>query len=101
MGRYEIKLLLEKLENKDFLTTEEVVKFLEKFLNVYNYIFIEKYLYSYNDNNMFLVQFVNNNIYCGISSNDVTNTTLSFYIKDLKVINVTKNEVKSITNVLF
>lgn len=101
MGRYEIKLLLEKLENKDFLTTEEVVKFLEKFLIVYNYIFIEKYLYSYNDNNMFLVQFVNSNIYCGINSNDVTNTTLSFYIKDLKVINVTKNEVKNITSVLF
>lgn len=101
MGRYEIKLLLEKLENKDFLTTEEVVKFLEKFLNVYNYIFIEKYLYSYNDNNMFLVQFVKNNIYCGISNNDVTNTTLSFYIKDLKIINVTKNEVKNITSVLF
>ena len=101
MGRYEIKLLLKKLENENFLTNKEVVEFLEKFLNIYNYVFIEKYLYSYNDNNMFLVQFVNNNIYCGISSNDVTNTTLNFYIKDLKVINVTKNEVKNITSVLF
>ena len=101
MGSYEIRLLLKNLKSKNFLTTEEVVKFLEKFLNIYNYVFIEKYLYSYNDNNMFLVQFVNNNIYCGISSNDITNTTLNFYIKDLKVINVTKNEVKNITSVLF
>ena len=101
MGSYEIKLLLEKLENKDFLTTEEIVKSLEKFLNIYNYVFIEKYLYSYNDNNTFLVQFVNNNNYRGISSTEVINITLNFYIKDLKVINVTKNEVKNTTNVLF
>lgn len=101
MGSYEIRLLIKNLDEKKFLTTEEVVEFLEKFLNIYNYVFIEKYLYSYNDNNMFLVQFVNSNIYCGISSNDVTNTTLSFYIKDLKVVNVTKNEVKNITSVLF
>lgn len=101
MGSYEIRLLIKNLDEKKFLTTEEVVKSLEKFLNIYNYVIIEKYLYGYNDNNTFLVQFVNSNIYCGINSNDVTNTTLSFYIKDLKVVNVTKNEVKNITSVLF
>lgn len=101
MGSYEIRLLIKNLKNEDFLTTKEVVKYLEKFLKIYNYIFIEKYLYSYNDNNMFLVQFVNNNNYCGMNSNEVTNTTLSFYIKDLKVVNVTKNEIKNITSVLF
>lgn len=101
MGSYEIRLLIKNLDEKKFLTTEEVVKSLEKFLNIYNYVFIEKYLYGYNDNNMFLVQFVNSNIYCGINSNDITNTTLNFYIKDLKVVNVTKNEVKNITSVLF
>lgn len=101
MGSYEMKLLLEKLENGNFLTTEEVVKFLEKFLNIYNYIFIEKYLYSYNDNNMFLVQFVNNSNYCAMNSTETKNITLSFYIKDLKVVNVTKNEVINKTSVLF
>lgn len=101
MGSYEIRLLIKNLSEKDFLTTEEVVKFLEKFLNVYNYVFIKKYLYSYNDNNTFLVQFVNNNNYCAMNSTEVTSITLNFYIKDLKVINVTKNEVKTITSVLF
>jgi hypothetical protein len=101
MGSYEIRLLLKKLEKENFLTTEEVVKYLEKFLKIYNYIFIEKYLYSYNDNNMFLVQFVNNSNYCAMNSTEIKNTTLSFYIKDLKVVNVTKNEIKNITSVLF
>lgn len=101
MGSYEIRLLLKKLEKENFLTTEEVVKYLEKFLKICNYIFIEKYLYSYNDNNMFLVQFVNNSNYCAMNSTETKNITLSFYIKDLKVVNVTKNEIKNITSVLF
>lgn len=100
MGSYEIRLVLKELENKDFLTTEEVVNFLENFLKIYHYIIIEKYLYNYN-NNMLLVQFVNNNSYCAMNSTEVTNTTLNFYIKDLKVINVTKNEIINKTSVLF
>ena len=101
MNRYEIKLLLEKLENGDFLTTEEVVKFIKKFLKIYNYEFIENYLYSYNDKNTFLLQFTKSNNYCCMSNNEITNTTLSFYIKDLKIINVTKNEITNKTSIIY
>lgn len=100
MGNYEMKILLEKLKDKDFLTTEEVVKFLEKFLNIYNYVIIEKYLYS-NDYNTILVQFTKNSNYCAMNNTEITSITLNFYVKDLKVVNVTKNEVINKTSVLF
>lgn len=101
MDRYEIKILLEKLENENFLTTEEVVKFLKKFFKIYNYEFIENYLYSYNDRNTFLIQFVKNSNYCVMNDNEITNITLNFYIKDLKIINVTKNEVTNKTSIIY
>ena len=100
MGSYEMKILLEKLKDKDFLTTEEVVNFLEKFLNIYNYVIIEKYLYS-NDYNTILVQFTKNSNYYAMNNTEITSITLNFYVKDLKVVNVTKNEVINKTSVLF
>ena len=100
MGSYEMKLLLEKLENGNFLTTEEVVNFLENFLKIYHYIIIEKYLYS-NDYNTILVQFTKNSNYCAMNNTEITSITLNFYIKDLKVVNVTKNKVINKTSVLF
>ena len=100
MGSYEIKLLLKNLDKKNFLTTEEVVKFLENFLKICHYIIIEKYLYS-DDYNTILVQFVYNNTYCAMNNTEVTNTILNFYIKDLKIINITKNEVINKTSVLY